>query len=338
MRKIINKQNDICHVRFSSDNIAEDHFFITTNKSQKHFQELIDSLGLSESNHIFSKFFLRTKKDFSQSLLFNPSAQIIQPPIKNFDFIVLSYFQKTPDRPYFTFLPNQTSMASSIYDQTYDIFSQMDNNLQQVNQTFAQNALRSWIYINNIDMNYQEMSMARNSFFEKIGLGLNNHFIASTGIEGTPFNQKSSVSVDLLVANDESIINKAIYMEIPDDMPPTHQYQVSFERGTIIHLPHCRHFYISGTASIDKLGNILYPKDVCKQALHASGNVQKLLEKYGATISDLGYLIIYLRNKSDYEAVYQTISKIFSNIPTIFLEASVCRPGWLIEIEGHAIR
>ena len=139
------------------------------------------------------------------------------------------------------------------------------------------------------------------------------------------------------------------YIQALEHLNPTHEYGVAFERGTRVTLPtHCsnsdgsQHFkqqyFISGTASIDKLGNVVYEEDIVRQTGRLLENVGALLKDGDATMNDIQYFIIYLRDISDYHTVDRMMQQFYPQIPRIIVEAKVCRPGWLIEMECIAER
>lgn len=49
------------------------------------------------------------------------------------------------------------------------------------------------------------------------------------------------------------------------------------------------------------------------------------------------YFVIYLRDISDYAKIDAYMQARFPGVPRIVLEARVCRPGWLIEMECEAL-
>jgi hypothetical protein len=52
----------------------------------------------------------------------------------------------------------------------------------------------------------------------------------------------------------------------------------------------------------------------------------------------MAYVLCYLRNAGDYERVKEIVNeRLPANIPIIVVEAAVCRPAWLFEMEGVAI-
>jgi enamine deaminase RidA (YjgF/YER057c/UK114 family) len=127
-------------------------------------------------------------------------------------------------------------------------------------------------------------------------------------------------------------------MEALEHLSPTIEYGVTFERGIRIRFGDRSHLHISGTASIDKYGDIMHPGDLQKQIDRTVVNMNALLEAQGASIHDMAYIILYLRDPSVFEAVKRHVHTLIPHeIPLIPVTAAVCRPGWLIEMEGVAI-
>ena len=126
-------------------------------------------------------------------------------------------------------------------------------------------------------------------------------------------------------------------MEARRYLNPTYEYGVTFERGTEIIYGDRAHLYISGTASINSKGEIVHPFDVERQTVRAITNVSALLSGQGAILSDMKYLIVYLRNLADFPSAEKIIRSKFVETPVIFAQGAVCRPNWLVEIEGEAI-
>jgi enamine deaminase RidA (YjgF/YER057c/UK114 family) len=127
-------------------------------------------------------------------------------------------------------------------------------------------------------------------------------------------------------------------LKAPTHLNPTHEYGVAFERGTVVHYGDRDHIFISGTASIDNLGQIVNTGDIAGQTERAFENVGALLTEAGAAISDLSHLIVYVRDLADSPLIEQYIEHHYPFIPRVIVQAPVCRPGWLIEIEGIAIK
>ncbi|MGC8804869.1 MAG: Rid family hydrolase, partial [Candidatus Ratteibacteria bacterium] len=120
-------------------------------------------------------------------------------------------------------------------------------------------------------------------------------------------------------------------------LSPTYIYGVTFERGVAINYRDRKHIFISGTASINRKGEIVHPGNVMKQLYRTLKNIEVLLKNAHAGFDDVCVFIIYVRDASDSKIVYEEMKKNFGNIPMQVVVASVCRPGWLVEIECQAI-
>lgn len=221
--------------------------------------------------------------------------------------------------------------------QTRAIFRDLDSILNDNKCSIMGNAIRTWIYVRDIDNHYQGMVKARREFFSEKGLNKDTRFIASTGIEGKSENSRSLVSMDTLsISGLDS--RQIIRMEARNHLNSTHEYGVTFERGTRVDFGDRTHLYISGTASIDKHGNVIHVSDVEKQTDRTLENIRALLEPHGATLKDMAYFIVYVRNITDIKKVIKVLKKNkLDKSPIIYLEGAVCRPAWLVEIEGVAI-
>ncbi len=229
----------------------------------------------------------------------------------------------------------QTTSETS-YEQTRDILEHYGAFLRARNLTLAGNVVRTWFFVKDVDANYEGLVASRREFFAEHGLTPDTHFIASTGIDGT------SANADALVAMDAYAVSglrpeQVEYLEALDHLSPTHVYGVTFERATSVAYRDRKHVIISGTASIDSQGNILHPGDVSRQLGRTIENVEALLKQAGATLQDLCQLIVYVRDPSDHELACQQIREHFGAMPLEVVLAPVCRPGWLIELEGLAI-
>lgn len=201
----------------------------------------------------------------------------------------------------------------------------------------ADDCIRTWFFVQNVDVNYAGVVKARNEEFFTQNLTSKTHFISSTGINGR--NADSSVLVQLdtyavLGLKPEQI--KFLYA--PTHLNPTYEYGVSFERGTRVDYGDRRQVFISGTASIDNKGNILHVGDIRRQTERMWENVDVLLSEAECGFENVGQMIVYLRDVADYAVVNAMFEKRFPGIPRVIVHAPVCRPGWLIEMECMATK
>ena len=201
----------------------------------------------------------------------------------------------------------------------------------------ADNCIRTWIFVQNVDVNYAGVVKARNEVFATQNLTDKTHFIASTGIAGRHANPKVLVQMDAYAV--EGIDKEQIhYLYAPTHLNPTYEYGVSFERGTYVDYGDRRQVFISGTASINNKGEIMYPGDIRQQTLRMWENVGTLLKEAECTFEHVAHLLVYLRDIADYTIVREMFEERFPNIPKVYLLAPVCRPGWLVEMECMAVK
>ena len=201
----------------------------------------------------------------------------------------------------------------------------------------ADNCIRTWIFVQNVDVNYAGVVKARNEVFATQNLTDKTHFIASTGIAGRHANPKVLVQMDAYAV--EGIDKEQIhYLYAPTHLNPTYEYGVSFERGTYVDYGDRRQVFISGTASINNKGEIMYPGDIRQQTFRMWENVETLLKEAECTFEHVAHLLVYLRDIADYTTVREMFEERFPNIPKVYLLAPVCRPGWLVEMECMAVK
>lgn len=220
-------------------------------------------------------------------------------------------------------------------EQTHLAFARHIRLLAEHRMNLKDNCHRTWIYVRDIDRNYAGVVTGRNEVFDDYGLTVHTHFIASTGIGGYTDNAEAIVAMDFLSIDtaDDAHVN---YLSAPDYLNPTAEYGVAFERGTALTLWGERYRFISGTASIDCHGQCLHRGDVCAQTERLFLNIAQLLAADGATLADMRYFIVYLRDAADAPWVNAYMQEHFPTTPYLITEARVCRPEWLIEVEGIA--
>ena len=240
-------------------------------------------------------------------------------------------------------LTEEEAKGKNSYEQTRLLFNKYLKTIEGTDMTMERNLVRTWIYVTNIDVNYQGVVEARNDIFDKEGLTADTHYIASTGIGGATPVRHAAVAIDFLTVPNIKEEDKK-YLQALEHLNPTHEYGVAFERGTRLTLPtHTLHpegsqqfkqqYFISGTASINKHGDVVYEGDIVRQTGRLLENIGALLKDGDATMNDIRYFIIYLRDISDYHTVEILMNQFYPQIPHIIVEAKVCRPGWLIEME-----
>lgn len=328
--------------------------------------ETIKLLNLEEETSVFRRFFcsdLYNQIDYLKQMDFsdpesnsNPTgiSWICQPPFKEAKVSMWAYHIKDPKNKLEKKLNGNTcsvirngiihnwtsgifsTETDSVYEQTKNIIENYIQILNKNGMKLDENAIRTWFFLQNLDTDYKEFVTARREIYEKNGLTKNTHYIASTGVEGSYYDLKAKVVLDAYSIY--GIKREQIkFLSAPEFLSPTYVYGVTFERGVSISYSDRKHIIISGTASINNKGEIMYQGDINLQTERTLTNIEALLKTENATLDDMMIFIVYVRDPVDYYFVEKKMRERFKEIPIIFGKASVCRPGWLVEIEGIAV-
>lgn len=229
-----------------------------------------------------------------------------------------------------------TSVDTS-YMQTWNTLLSYINTLKQFNATLEANCIRTWFFVRDVDTQYAGLVKSRRECFIEQGLTPDTHYIASTGIGGTPADPKALVQLGSYAMTGFEPQQQR-YLYALSHLNRTIEYGVTFERGTLMQYGDRNHIYISGTASINNKGEVMHVGNINQQTLRMWENVEKLLEEGGMSYEDVMQIVVYLRDSSDYETVKQMFNKKFPNMPLVITLAPVCRPTWLIEMECIAVK
>lgn len=316
---------------------------------------ILDTEKLENRTLQYCKVFLSDSqnqiKEFEESLLYQEFLKgtnltiVEQTPLNGSkaSLLIKTTDDTTPILFHSLRLTEEEAKGKNSYEQTRLLFNKYLKTIEGTDMTMERNLVRTWIYVTNIDVNYQGVVEARNDIFDKEGLTANTHYIASTGIGGATPVRHAAVAIDFLTVPNIKEEDKK-YLQALEHLNPTHEYGVAFERGTRLTLPtHTLHpegsqqfkqqYFISGTASINKHGDVVYEGDIVRQTGRLLENIGALLKDGDATMNDIRYFIIYLRDITDYHTVEILMNQFYPQIPHIIVEAKVCRPGWLIEME-----
>ncbi|MFC1650214.1 Rid family hydrolase [Candidatus Latescibacterota bacterium] len=335
------------------------------------YMSALKEYGLSDDTLVFSRFFMsdiaNRKNILEESKIYktarNGAVSVIQqPPVDGGSVSLLTYHIKSGDGALkktllsydeenwrhgllvegsnynFLWTTNfHDTEAFDSYKQTSGIFKSYNKIIDEYGMNLLDNVVRTWFFVRDVDNHYLGLVESRKEFFAEHGLTPETRYIASTGIEGISKEVDSLVDFDALaVSNLKSGQN--VRMDALENLSPTIKYGGTFERGTRIRFGDRSHLYISGTASIDKDGEVIHLSDVGKQTQRTLDNIKALLEPHGAGLNDMAYLIVYIRTFKYREKVAEVLDKELSrDIPLIFVESPVCRPTWLVEMEGIGI-
>ena len=101
------------------------------------------------------------------------------------------------------------------------------------------------------------------------------------------------------------------------------------------------HVFVSGTTATDEAGAIVGRLDAAAQTKQALANIQRALERAGASLSDVVRTRMFVINiERDWEAVGRAHGEVFGAIrpATALVEVSgLIDPDMLVEIEADAI-
>lgn len=335
------------------------------------YSSALDRIGLSDTTAVFCRIFLSDILNQESALLASvlygrlrascALSIIEQKPVGRGPLSLLAYHIRDPKKaPTKQHLPssdgwrndmivkgrnyslllsaNHTSDdVSGAYTQTKDIFASLDSLVERNGMSLLANGIRTWVYVRDVDNYYKDMVRARREFLAEHGLTEKTRYLASTGILGVTYSPEKILSVDALSVGGLAA-GQIVRMEALSHLPPTIRYGVTFERGLRVRFGDRSHLYVSGTASIDNEGNVPHVGNAELQTRRAVENVRALLEAQSATLDDLAYVIAYVRNAHDRRQVGKVLDEdLGGRIPLVFTEAAVCRPTWLMELEGVAI-
>ena len=229
------------------------------------------------------------------------------------------------------------STSATSYMQTWQTLFIYIDILKLFQATLEGNCVRTWFFVRDVDTQYGGLVKSRRECFVEQGLTPETHYIASTGIGGSPYDPKALVQLDSYAMTGFEPQQQR-YLYGLSHLNRTIEYGVTFERATLMQYGDRNHVFISGTASINHKGEVMYVGNVQQQTFRMWENVETLLNEGGMSYEDVMQIIVYLRDGADYEMVKGLFDQKFPHIPTVFTLAPVCRPTWLIEMECMAVK
>lgn len=343
--------------------IAEHHAVLECLDSRMPFAAQLDSMRraaerlgdeLSGSTPVFARWFVSDAANQAEGLAqgWDCAVSVVQqPPLNGTKLALWIYYQQ--DAKVTPAGGNMSAVEHGAYRHlwlgganvpgtgshlaTYQMLDSYARALGKEGLSLADNCLRTWFFVRDVDVNYKGVVEGRNDLFDEHGLTVDTHFIASTGIGGVPARPDVAVLFDAYAVG--GVKSEQIkYLHALDHLNPTHEYGVAFERGTAVDYGDRRHVFISGTASIDNRGQVVHPGDIAKQTARMLENVEALLADAECGWEDVTHCIVYLRDTADYNVVSEILAERLPEMPRVITLAPVCRPGWLVEVECMAIR
>lgn len=219
---------------------------------------------------------------------------------------------------------------------TADAFGALASALTAQDGSLAASCLKTWITLPDMDSGYRALVAQRATFFERHGLTRDTHYLASTCTGGGLGDPDAALRLDAwsipgLAPTQVRIMNALGHLCEPRD------YGIAFERGTRVAWADRTHHILSGTASIDRAGKVLHEGDTLKQLARALENAEALLKGSGARLEDLMQMTVFLRDPNDAPRVAAALEERLPEAFFLLVEGAICRPEWLVEVEGLAI-
>jgi enamine deaminase RidA (YjgF/YER057c/UK114 family) len=231
--------------------------------------------------------------------------------------------------------PNPELAANATFASVaYDLFARAGHELLSRGLFFT-DVVRTWIYLRDIHANYGALNWARNHFFAEQKL---HRLPASTGIAGGLTESQCPVAMDLYaISSDDSRTVSAL---TPVSMGEATAYGSAFARGTVVQSIGKRIVYLSGTASIDREGNVVGVGDPACQVETMLKQVVALLAIEQMTWENVVSATVYLDDASLYDIFQTTIMRqgLPTDLPMAIVKAHICRPDWLCEMEVVAAK
>lgn len=305
-------------------------------------QEWLSRDPYRDSERIFVRYFLKDasvqRSRIHSRELFPVTCAVSfieQPPANKTEMAVWVYLRdkgSVPEKYIHFWTTEKFCLAGNVTQQTRKLLMDYQQWLHIKGCNMKDHCMRTWFFIKDIDTNYAAFAKSRTQYFSEIGMDNATHYIASTGIEGSNGATASYVTMDAYAVSGLDP-ERIIYLRGLTHLSPTNIYGVTFERGVALQFDDRTQILISGTASIDKWGNVIHLDDIRAQTLRMWDNIEVLLHEAGSGFDDVAQIIVYLRRQEDYELVNDLFRSRFPSIPAVMVMGRVCRPTWLIEME-----
>ncbi len=217
-------------------------------------------------------------------------------------------------------------------EQAREMFREAERLLARSGMDFR-DVVRTWIYLRDIDRDYDALNVARREFFEACGI---EQRPASTGVQGIPFPDAHLCSMTLHAMKSPRPID-VTQMSTPS-LNEAWSYGADFARGVRVVEANKVTLHVSGTASIDEAGQTVHATEFDAQAERMLDNIESLLAGQGATFENVMSGVTYVKRPSDAAALGAIcLRRGFEGFPCALVDAPLCRPELLCESEVVAM-
>ena len=197
--------------------------------------------------------------------------------------------------------------------------------------------VRTWIYLARLLDWYGEFNRIRTAFLRERGItgaATGAPYPASTGIQGCQ--GAGECFMDLLAVDGPGFAVRPIQASSRQKQPIA--YGSSFSRGMALCVGGEQTVFVSGTASIDGVGQTLHCWQREAQVLETLLGLAGLLEDQGASLRDVALATIFCKDRETF-ATFERLTRQLgiTRMPVLPVLADVCRPELMVEIEALAL-
>jgi enamine deaminase RidA (YjgF/YER057c/UK114 family) len=226
---------------------------------------------------------------------------------------------------------NVDGSPGETFEEASSMFGAAEEMLWQEGMSFR-DVVRTWIYLRDIERDYDAFNQGRRAFFQRAGISLRP---ASTGINGAPFPDEHNLSMSFYAIQSPEPLE--VGMMTTPTLNEAWVYGSDFSRGLKVVEANKIALYISGTASVDEHGRTVHAGDFEAQVGRMITNVSTLLAAQNASLSDLVSGVTYLKSPADAALLREMLRHHgVEGFPNVLVNAPVCRPNLLCEIEAIA--
>jgi enamine deaminase RidA (YjgF/YER057c/UK114 family) len=228
-------------------------------------------------------------------------------------------------------LANICGLPGKSETEAYSMYQAAEKLLQEERMSFR-DVIRTWIHLRHIDEDYPALNRGRTGFYRGLNLDL---MPASTGIGGLPPFPSHNMCLSLYAI--EGSAREAQRMSA-STLNEAWMYGSDFSRGIKLAGQNGMTLFISGTASVDEQGQTVHRGEFDAQAERMLLNISTLLANQKSSWRDIVSAITYLKNPSDALRLSRILKQNqIPQFPNAIVQASVCRPELLCEMEALAI-
>lgn len=223
--------------------------------------------------------------------------------------------------------------SESLKDYTFANLEEMEELLKLYSMDFS-DVVRTWFYNRNILEWYADFNEGRTSFFNSRKV-FERLLPASTGI-GSPNPAGVPIQSAFIALKGAAKHGEVFEIESPLQCGAP-KYGSSFARAVEFDMPSYKRIMVSGSASIDFVGNTAHFGDIKKQVKLTMDVIAAILEARGLDFADTLSSVAYCMRPEYIEAFREWMEQN-CKIPYVPSYSTVCRSDLMFEVELEACR